>query len=193
MKVLGFLAALFLISILATTAIAQETPPPVCESAAFDETMTIQTVDLTMRTALANIQATMLEKVKAGDMAGYLETAEILQYVMSIFDAKCRGLSWTGAEEGQQAVIGPVSFPNGIWRVHMSAMGPYTSAKVTTISGTCDGSIILFMISGGTEGEMSPEKETTFKTQDCTALIEVSSTGSEWDWNLYFELVAAAQ
>lgn len=86
--------------------------------------------------------------------------------------------------EGLQAVIGPVRFQNGQYRVTATTTG-FIIAKVETISGTCDDGILgLFNLS---QGQASSGAQNLLKTTDCLAFIQVHNTQEHW--TLDFELL----
>lgn len=83
----------------------------------------------------------------------------------------------TSADEGLQAVVGPILLADGIWRVTATTDG-YLIAKVITVTGTCDtSSSSLFNLR---PGQASQGAEAAIVTQDCSILITTYNVSAPW-------------
>lgn len=124
------------------------------------------------------------------NMAGELDTdgmetlavLDLLRAAISEYTIACTGLAFSSEQDGQQPVIGPVTIPEGIYRVTATTEG-YLIAKVDVLNGECgDGYGSLFNVTSGTASNGAQE---VFESAGCEALISVSN--AQEAWKLEFE------
>lgn len=128
----------------------------------------------------------MLASIEAGDGEKWLEDMRGLRNYLSMADALCRKLSFSSDVDGMQPVIGPVLFPDGLWKATFTTTR-YGIVHMTAVEGDCGDTEYLFSES---EGEAVTGAGEVFTTSgDCTALIALDNTDT--DWTLTFELVRA--
>lgn len=173
------LKAALLIILLVSSAfpvIAQDAPVITCT--ADDAQTATTTIDETLAAAKAALST--------GDIQATLIAYRSLSAAINTLDAFCHGLQFAG---DNSQVIGPVTIPTGVYTV-TSTMTPgegfsFISMSVEMLTGEC-GSEYLDSMSLPAPQENIPS-EAVFRAVDCSALIEVSGTGS---WTLSFTRVS---
>lgn len=189
------LGLLLILGAMGISAIAQDTPPApeVCAATVLDEPLGLPGLAISAKESLATAYGYMNDALTEGNISDYLDWLRNLKVLMSVLDAKCRGLSFTSEVDGKTTVIGPVNFPNGFWRAHFASSAGFTAVDLTPIDGDCDelATYDLFRLSKDLDGAMSETQQASFKTEDCLALINVEMSGTEGEWSLFFELVVA--
>jgi len=84
---------------------------------------------------------------------------------------------FTSASEGLLAVIEPITFDDGLYRVTVTTEG-YMIVRVVELSGTCDtGFGSLFNLSAG---QAAQGAQATLTTTACTALIIIENATEPW-------------
>lgn len=135
---------------------------------------------------ITEFTAPMDEAITDGDVAAWLDSAFALRWYLSAMDAYCRGFAWDSETEGNQPVIGPVRFPDGLYIATVETDG-FFALQITEIEGTCEprrGSSLFNLGSGDGESGASA----TLETDGCVALLEISNVTESW--TLHFELVS---
>lgn len=122
------------------------------------------------------------------DPVAWLAQVRGLRNGLAMMDAACMALSFSAERDGGQPVLGPLSFPNGVWKVTLTTPG-FAIIQFTTLEGDCDDNVTAYLFS-----EMAGDAETgaskVFTTSgNCSALVTLEST--EAPWTLNFELVKA--
>ncbi len=147
-----------------------------CATITLEELQTMVTEDL----------AAMEKAVATSDVERWVEVARGLRNTLAIVDGFCRGFSWDSETEGQLPVIGPVLFPDGLYRATVTT-NDYLTLRIETLSGDCDpgGGRALFILSAD---DASDGAQAVFRSDSCAALIEISRVDE--DWELSFELIS---
>lgn len=186
MKTRCFILAGLLLVVLAMamSAAAQDTP----ETCNIDDVLNTEYQGMVQRDWLQSVIVTLNANIDDSDTVNFLGTSRELRRVLARLDANCRGLSFSSEVDGLQPVIGPISFPNGVWMATLTAP-KYGTVEVETLSGKCgDLSSYIFILD---PGEGAEGAEQVFKTSDgCEALLTID--GAREGWTLTFELVKAA-
>lgn len=114
-----------------------------------------------------------------GDAEAAFMLLQQLRVLLSENAVNCTGLAFEGVD---QAVIGPVRIPAGVYRLTFTTPG-VGSIQVSAIDGECDEGRLLNVRRGqGTDGA-----KTAFVSEGCLAVIEANSIGATW--SLQFELL----
>jgi hypothetical protein len=144
-----------------------------------------QAQDVEQPTCTPEEYAAIADEVIAA--AEELKTAEdqalqitIIQVLLSTRRSQCGGLTFTSEEYGQNAVIGPVLFNDGFYRVTFTS-DTFGSSSVEGMEGDCDilTTLLVSSMDGGADAG-------AFEFAGCVGLIEVNTTGV---WTLVFEPV----
>ena len=130
--------------------------------------------DLEAATASARVALESVDPASA-----LAELAEITTAYYALQSA-CLGLTFEG-DSGQ--VIGPVEFPQGMYRATMTAGGSINS-DVEVIEGECGYTNYMGFMIMSMSGQAS--SELVFKSSGCTALITVEAI-LPVSWSLTFE------
>lgn len=127
--------------------------------------------------------------LEGGDTATWLLNLRYLRIISAAADALCSELAFSSETSGLQAVIGPVLFPDGIYRVTLTTTG-FAIIKPEVLGGECEtadfGGLYNIM-----QGRASDGAQTLFTTTGCLALLTVSNTSQPW--TLTFELILPNQ
>ncbi len=99
---------------------------------------------------------------------------------------ECGGMVFTSEEEGLQPVIGPVEFPEGMYRATLTIDG-MGMVELDVLDGSCGDSIgmPIFMVlemGGAPDGAQA-----VVESEGCEALISFSSVTFAHNWTLEFE------
>jgi len=128
-----------------------------------------------------------LGKLKNGTETDPVKIADQLQILANganSLRASCDGLAF--ADSGNK-VIGPVTFPSGIYKATAKGNDNGINVIVTATSGECGAGLsyytsVLFSVTNG---------EATFGSKGCSAILEIKSYG-EGDWKLTFERLSTS-
>jgi hypothetical protein len=179
-SVVGLLCMVLALAISAT---AQDTGAP----CSVDDVLNTEFQGMVQRDWLESVIVTLNANIEDDDAANFLSTARELRSVLGRLEARCRGLSFSSEVDGAQPVIGPITFPDGVWKGTFTVNG-VASVEMETLSGTCK-SGYLFV---ATEGDGTDGAEAIYKTEDnCETLISVTHVHGEW--TLDFELIKASE
>lgn len=160
--------------------IAQDTASP-CAAA---DVLDVEHQGIIEREWIASMAITLDTTAKDDNMTDWLGAAREMRETLARVEANCRGLHFTSEDEGMKAVIGPVTFPDGVWKLAMEQDGMIATVKLTDLAGTCYDFISnVLTVSGDTAGNPA---EVVVKLKGCEALIEVESVGGK-GWDLMFE------
>lgn len=184
MKTRFLILAGLLLSLVSLTvgAAAQDASSP----CAVDDALNTEYQGLVQRDWLQSMIITLNANIEDADTTNFLSTARELRRVLTRLDANCRGMIFTNDIEGMQPVIGPIPFPNGIWRATLTTAG-FASVKIEDLSGTCEDDGLLF---NAFEGDAADGAQKVFTSGNgCEVLIEMANMSE--DWELMFELVKA--
>lgn len=99
----------------------------------------------------------------------------------------CSGLTFEGSSD---EVVGPLEFPEGIYRATLTTPG-FASITVTVLDGECgggSGSFLTSVVFGAFRDDATNGMEAVFSSTGCEALIEISNL-SDPPYLLEFELV----
>jgi hypothetical protein len=115
-----------------------------------------------------------------GNEAAWLDAVRDLRNGSAMVDALCSGFHFEG--EGSE-VLGPVVFPDGVYKVILAIDGGFGSMAFEKLDGDCDfvPGIIITDSAGGTQ-------EDAYSFEACSTLIEMKTSVN---WTLDFELIAA--
>lgn len=147
----------------------------------------VPTLQCTLEQALAGSSQvtaalnTAIDALNKGNITAFLEALDAEQAAIAQVKAECSGLVFEGKSP---KVIGPITFPSGIYRATATTQG-YFIASLQVISGTCDvGYTGLFFL---VEGQASDGAQSVLKSEDCVALIKLDQVTQSW--TLAFELI----
>lgn len=140
--------------------------------------------EMTIREALKAANDDLNAKADEGNIEGWLQGARGLTFIYGMLHARCQGRYFTSEIEGEEAIIGPITFPSGIWKSTFIYHGEYGSMQFTDLQGDCDmlttGSLYIMTASTDADGE-----EKLMEFENCVALIEMNDDGGAWE--LFFE------
>jgi hypothetical protein len=111
-----------------------------------------------------------------------LEPIEILRAIKAAVDEillQCDGLMFTSENEGLQPVIGPVEFPEGLYRVTFTTEG-YGVVELEFLEGECEPSLYSDTLFINNAGESSDGAQATLNSSGCEVLILLSRTNEPW-------------
>ncbi len=147
--------------------------------------------DAAARVDLNAIIVEAVDKLSAEtDPLAWLAQVRDLRNGLAMMDAACMALSFSAERDGGQPVLGPLSFPDGVWKVTLTTPG-FAVIQFTALEGDCDDSNTAYLFT-----EMSGDAETgaskVFTTSgNCSALVTLENT--EAPWTLNFELGKAGE
>jgi hypothetical protein len=155
-----FMVAL-VIALLSMTAVvsAQDDESDTCDYATFSDSLTEQI-------------ATLADEE---DPAAALRD---IQSQIGEFQAACAGLSFSSEEYGLQPVLGPLTIPEGVYRLTLTTDGAFI-LSATILGGECDelDYLGLFLIFPGTAAEGA---QTVLDTGECEVLLQISNVSDPW-------------
>jgi hypothetical protein len=174
MKILRLIISSFVFALLVSFVVwSQSAPDSACTP---DRAQELQTTADELYTTLAT-------DTEFGDT--WLASVTDLRQHLASAEAECSGLSFNSDTLGLAPVIGPIIFPDGLYRVTFTTSA-FGIVDFQSIEGNCEGAMSfstnLFLI---TQGQADKGTQTTFTTDGCTALITVSNT--QTDWTMTFE------
>lgn len=105
-----------------------------------------------------------------------LTILDALRTAVSEHTIACTGLTFTSDEYGLLPVIGPVTIPEGIYRVTATTAG-FLIARLDLLSGECDTRGSLFSVS---RGEANEGAQAVFNSSGCEVLISVYNVQEAW-------------
>lgn len=183
-RFVGLLALLLTVLGMTIGAAAQDAAQP-CKAA---DVLDVEYQGAVQRDWIATMMATLTKTAETDNMTDWLSAATELRTVLARLDANCRGLHFTSeANGGLSAVIGPVSIPDGIWKVSLLSDGSYESVKMTSVDGECY-DVISTILTTADDISKNPLQKVLKTTGGCQGLIEVTQLdGTMWD--LIFEPV----
>lgn len=128
---------------------------------------------------------TDLQTSKETDPAKLSNALQEMANNANVVRAVCDGLTFSGKK---QQVIGPITIPEGFYRVKATTTGPII-VNATITDGECERRTSgeekgLFALQ---KGEATDGTEVVFTSKGCTVLIEISLIRA--DWTLAFERI----
>jgi hypothetical protein len=96
---------------------------------------------------------------------------------------ECEGLSFSSTDDGKQPVLGPITIPEGLWRITVDTTG-YFQLSFDVLEGTCEGDGFSQLLFNEFEGE-AINAQTLFTSEGCEVLFTVDNVSE--DWELSFE------
>jgi hypothetical protein len=149
----------------------------VAPGAAQEDICNLNDISITLSTI-----ETLLNDAKAlseMDAVGAFEKLMAIHSEIAVFASGCYGLIFNGEAD---SVIGPVLFPDGMFRSWFFT-GGYGIVELTTVRGNCgDTSMMLFNVSADTA---TNGVQSLLQTTGCMAVISVYNVQSPW--SLAFE------
>ena len=148
----------------ALIATAQDTGPAGCD---------LEAAIADARDALDEAEALLDDDPEAA-----LEALAEMRSALATAEAACMGLAFQG--EAEDAVIGPVTIPAGMYRAVATTPG-YLAVRITVIEGECRGSSAGSLFNLG-RGDAADGAEALFTSEEggCTALLELSNLTDAW-------------
>lgn len=128
--------------------------------------------------ALADTLAELVEAVReAEDVAGALREVASAAGVAA---AACDGLAFDSEKDGMMPVIGPVTIPEGIYRVTLTTEGYYILG-LDVLEGECGQGerfrSSLFLIS---RGDATDGAQVVLNSTGCETLLSISNVTDPW-------------
>jgi hypothetical protein len=115
-----------------------------------------------------------------------LEPLDILRAIRDAVTqtlVECEGLAFNSTDDGRQPVLGPITIPEGLWRITVDTPG-YFQLSFDVLEGTCEGDGFSQLLFNEFEGE-AINAQTLFTSEGCEALFTVDNVSE--DWELEFE------
>ncbi len=128
--------------------------------------------------AIADLLETAAADLRESDDPGVLLTERL--YQIALAQAECSALTFDSATYGQEAVIGPVTIPAGVYRLIATAPEIF-GVGFTVLSGECDDPFL-----GYTGGEAAEGAQSVFESEGCDVLIETEHADT---WSIVFEKI----
>ena len=140
-----------------------------------DETETVEGCEAA---ALADVLAELVEAVReAEDVAGALRAVAVAAGTAA---AVCDDLAFSSEEDGLLPVIGPVTIPEGIYRVTVTTEG-YFILRSDALEGECgDGQYFTPGIFNLSRGSAVDGAQMVFHSAGCETLLSVSNVTDPW-------------
>jgi len=143
------------------------------------------------QTSLDEQSKAIADAAATGDVVKWLDLLRQSRFAFSVIDSQCQGMAFNNEQDGQQPVLGPLIFADGIWKSTYTTAG-YGQITFEVISGDCDQFTTMLLYNGGFTGEFKTGAQNVFTTKDiCTALVKIGL--ADKPWSLRFELVAPAK
>lgn len=181
MKARFFILAGLLLTLISLVigAAAQDAEAP-CVAA---DVLDVEYKGIIQRGWIKTMAVTLETTAEDDDMTNWLGAAGEMRRVLARLEADCRGLHFNSEVDGAQPVLGPIAFPNGIWRAVLTTE-KYAIVKTEEISGKCESDYgVLF---NSSPGDAIEGAEAIFKTSEgCEVLITIENARDGWD--LIFE------
>lgn len=157
--------------ILATFITAAQDSTAACDQAAYEA----------IATALDDYAAQLR------DAAGNPDTAlrELRDY-SATQAAACSGFQFSSETEGQQPVIGPITIPEGLYRITATTTG-YLAAELTLLEGECGTDDTFYAptdLFNLFKGQADTGAQLLIQSKGCETLIEISNSSDPWTFNI---------
>jgi hypothetical protein len=126
----------------------------------------------------AEAVATTLEEL-AGQVREEETSLDDVLSDLRALQSTCAGLSFTSEEEGMQPVLGPISLPEGLFRV-TATTGGYMIAELEVLDGDCEARGMGGMLFLLTAGQGDDGAQELLESQGCEMLLTIGNTNEAW-------------
>jgi len=167
----------FLLTFFSASALAQD-----CDAAALSSDL----ADFSAQMQSSTSASAVLDEVTvwlAASQGACANSTQPIQVASEPGAPKEPVLAFSSAQDGNQPVLGPVTIPDGVYRIRLVTDG-FFSAELEELEGTCDLSttfgffnIMMDAASGGAE--------VLFVSSGCEALITTSNVTKAWTLDFY--------